>query len=32
VEVIPEPGTWALLLGGLAMLVFWQRRKSKSRA
>jgi hypothetical protein len=31
VEVIPEPGTWALLLGGLAMLVFWQRRKSKSR-
>jgi autotransporter-associated beta strand protein len=27
VEVIPEPGTWALMLGGLAMLVFWQRRR-----
>ncbi len=21
VEVVPEPGTWALMLGGLAMLV-----------
>ena len=29
VEVIPEPGTWALMLGGLAMLIFWQRRKNK---
>jgi hypothetical protein len=28
VEVVPEPGTWALMLGGLAMLIFWQRRKS----
>ena len=25
VEVVPEPGTWALMLGGLAMLIFWQR-------
>ncbi len=25
----PEPGTWALILGGLAMLVLIQRRKSK---
>ena len=29
VEVVPEPGTWALMLGGLAMLVFWQRNKRK---
>jgi hypothetical protein len=29
VEVVPEPGTWALMLGGLAMLVFWQRRKTR---
>jgi fibronectin-binding autotransporter adhesin len=27
VEVVPEPSTWALILGGLAVLVFWQRRK-----
>ncbi len=26
-EVVPEPGTWALMLGGLAALVFWQRRR-----
>ena len=26
-EVVPEPGTWALLLGGFAMLIFWQRRR-----
>jgi fibronectin-binding autotransporter adhesin len=30
VEVVPEPGTWALMVGGLVMLVAWQRRKSKS--
>ncbi len=27
VMVVPEPGTWALMVGGLATLVFWQRRK-----
>jgi len=27
VEVVPEPGTWAMMLGGLAMLIVWQRRK-----
>jgi autotransporter-associated beta strand protein len=27
VEVVPEPGTWAMMLGGLAMLVGWQRRR-----
>jgi fibronectin-binding autotransporter adhesin len=29
VVVVPEPGTWAMMLGGLALLVFWQRRKAK---
>jgi len=29
VEVVPEPSTYALILGGLALLVLWQRRKSK---
>jgi hypothetical protein len=28
VIVVPEPGTWAMMLGGLAVLIFWQRRKS----
>jgi autotransporter-associated beta strand protein len=28
-EVVPEPGTWALMLGGLALLVFIQRRRNK---
>jgi hypothetical protein len=28
VEVVPEPGTWAMMLGGLALLVFIQRRRS----
>ncbi len=27
VEVVPEPGTWAMILGGLGMLLFWQRRR-----
>ena len=30
VEVVPEPGTWVMMLGGLAMLVVWQRRKNIS--
>ena len=30
VIVVPEPGTWAMMLGGLAVLIFWQRRKSKA--
>ncbi len=29
VEVVPEPGTWAMMLGGLALLVFIQRRRFK---
>ena len=28
-EVVPEPGTWALMIGGLALLVMIQRRKGK---
>jgi fibronectin-binding autotransporter adhesin len=28
-EVVPEPSTWAMMIGGLAVLVFWQRRKNK---
>ena len=27
-EVVPEPGTWALMIGGLGVLLLWQRRKS----
>ena len=27
-EVVPEPSTWAMMLGGLAVLVLWQRRRS----
>jgi len=27
-EVVPEPGTWALLLGGLALLIFLRRRRN----
>jgi hypothetical protein len=27
-EVVPEPGTWALMLGGLALLVLIHRRKN----
>jgi fibronectin-binding autotransporter adhesin len=30
VVVVPEPGTWAMMLGGLAALFFWQRRRSKA--
>jgi hypothetical protein len=31
VEVAPEPGTWAMLLGGLALLAFWRRASRKSK-
>jgi fibronectin-binding autotransporter adhesin len=27
---IPEPGTWASLIGGLGMLVVWQKRRRRS--
>jgi hypothetical protein len=30
VSVVPEPSTWAMMLGGLGMLVFYVRRKSTS--
>jgi hypothetical protein len=29
IVVIPEPSTWAMMLGGLALLIFIQRRKNK---
>jgi fibronectin-binding autotransporter adhesin len=29
-EVVPEPGTWALILGGLALLVVIQRTRKKN--
>ena len=29
VEVVPEPSTWAMMIGGLSVLIFWQRRKNK---
>jgi fibronectin-binding autotransporter adhesin len=29
VIVVPEPGAWAMMLGGLAILIFWQRSKRK---
>ena len=29
VEVVPEPGTWAMMLSGLALLLVLQRRKRK---
>jgi hypothetical protein len=30
VVVVPEPGTWAMMLGGFALLILWQRRRNKS--
>ena len=30
VDVVPEPSTWAMMLGGLALLVFIQRRRNIS--
>jgi hypothetical protein len=29
-EVVPEPGTWALMIGGLALLAFWRHRSSRA--
>jgi fibronectin-binding autotransporter adhesin len=29
IEVVPEPGTWAMMLGGLGLLILWQRRKQR---
>ncbi len=29
-EVVPEPGTWALMVGGLGVLLFVQRRRRQS--
>jgi len=29
---VPEPGTWASLLGGLGMLIVWQRSRRQRRA
>jgi autotransporter-associated beta strand protein len=29
---VPEPGTWALVLGGLGILVTWQRRTRRLRS
>ncbi|MEJ0000595.1 MAG: PEP-CTERM sorting domain-containing protein [Verrucomicrobiota bacterium] len=26
--VVPEPKTWALMVAGVAGLVFWQRRRN----
>jgi fibronectin-binding autotransporter adhesin len=31
VVVVPEPGTWAMMLGGVALLVLWQRRNRSGR-
>jgi hypothetical protein len=30
VDVVPEPSTYAMMLGGLAMLFFWQRSRRRS--
>lgn len=27
---VPEPGTWAMLLGGVGMLTFWQRSRRRN--
>ncbi|MEI9998877.1 MAG: autotransporter-associated beta strand repeat-containing protein [Verrucomicrobiota bacterium] len=30
VEVVPEPSTWAMMLGGLGLLLLWQRRRIRA--
>jgi fibronectin-binding autotransporter adhesin len=30
VSVVPEPSTWAMIIGGLGCLIFWQRRRQRS--
>jgi fibronectin-binding autotransporter adhesin len=27
IQVVPEPSTWAMIIGGIFALLFWQRRK-----
>ncbi|MEI9997770.1 MAG: hypothetical protein WDO13_00630 [Verrucomicrobiota bacterium] len=29
VTVVPEPSNWALMIGGLSVLIYWQHRRSK---
>jgi hypothetical protein len=29
-EVVPEPSTWAMMLSGVALLLFWQRARRRS--
>jgi hypothetical protein len=29
--VVPEPSTWAMLIGGLATLIFWTRKRAARR-
>jgi hypothetical protein len=26
---VPEPSTWAMVLGGVGLLVFWKKKKEK---
>ena len=30
-EPVPEPGTWAMVLGGAGMLIAWQQRHRRRR-
>jgi hypothetical protein len=31
-EATPEPSTWALMLGGLSLLIFWRSRRCRGQA